>query len=192
PTQAQVEKKFWIACLFTSQSYGKNVSPPASILDATGRAIADLEQQIKEYRDKQADVELSMEKLKARIEGLKEEGEDGVDEAKLRELENELAEKEKEKGEEMGEVVSVRINSGLFGVEWAETKKVLEGGRVDMVVVRPKENKEDKEVEKKGIKRKGMRDEGTKDDGIAGKKGVKRKVIEDGGKMEKKQMRLRF
>ena len=43
----------------------------------------------------------------------------------------------KGKGESVGECWAVRINSGRFGVRWEETKKVLERGRVDMVVVRP-------------------------------------------------------
>ena len=36
-----------------------------------------------------------------------------------------------------GECYAVRINSGKFGVPWEDTKKVLEGGGVDMVVLRP-------------------------------------------------------
>ena len=36
-----------------------------------------------------------------------------------------------------GEVWSVRINSGSFHVPWEETKRVLEEGEMDVVVVRP-------------------------------------------------------
>lgn len=36
-----------------------------------------------------------------------------------------------------GEVWSVRIDSGSFHVPWEETKRLLEAGGVDMVVVRP-------------------------------------------------------
>ena len=37
------------------------------------------------------------------------------------------------------ECYAVRINSGKFGVPWENTKRVLEGGGVDMVVLRPEE-----------------------------------------------------
>lgn len=37
----------------------------------------------------------------------------------------------------MAGYVSVRINSGLFGVEWARTREVLEEVGLGMVVVRP-------------------------------------------------------
>lgn len=37
----------------------------------------------------------------------------------------------------MGGVYSVRINSGLFGVPWRDTKRVLMRGGVNMTVVRP-------------------------------------------------------
>ena len=53
-----------------------------------------------------------------------------------------------EEGKELpGECWAVRINSGLFKVPWAETRKVLEDGGVDIVVVRPEG---DGEVEVEG------------------------------------------
>lgn len=36
-----------------------------------------------------------------------------------------------------GECWAVRINSGMFGVPWQDTKAVLEAGKLDMVIVRP-------------------------------------------------------
>lgn len=56
---------------------------------------------------------------------------------------------EKEEGSEMGECYSVRINSGLFGVPWRDTKRVLRKGGVDMVVVRP-DSQKDEVVESDG------------------------------------------
>ena len=53
---------------------------------------------------------------------------------------------------EIGEVYTVRINSGLFGVEWDRTKEVLEESGVRMTVVRPEEAEGEKE--KRGTKRK--------------------------------------
>ncbi|KAL8753710.1 MAG: hypothetical protein Q9199_004854 [Rusavskia elegans] len=98
PTPQQEEKKFWIACLFTSSGYGKNVDTPSAILRATESAVGDLGRQIK---------------------GGKEEG------------------------AQMGECYSVRINSGLFGVPWRDTKRFLRKGGVDMVVVRPDSQKDE-------------------------------------------------
>ncbi|KAL8711180.1 MAG: hypothetical protein Q9220_004325 [cf. Caloplaca sp. 1 TL-2023] len=169
PTPAQRNKKFWIACLFTSYSYGKSVDPPASILEATERAVADLERQIREYRDKQAGIDAAIADLHAQITEVqmkKTEDDDDNDEPNtthsdlILKLETEITAKGKEKGEEMGGVVSVRINSGLFGVEWSRSKEVLEGAGVDMIVVRPKDvvvggNKEVEGEGKVGKKRKG-------------------------------------
>ena len=42
-----------------------------------------------------------------------------------------------------GACYAVRINSGKFGVPWEDTKKVLEVGGVDMVVLRPEGDEED-------------------------------------------------
>ena len=61
-------------------------------------------------------------------------------------VENEKG-KEGEKGEDEvgipGKCYAVRINSGKFGVPWEDTKKVLEVGGVDMVVLRPEGDEED-------------------------------------------------
>lgn len=58
-----------------------------------------------------------------------------------------VVEKKAEEGNEEGdgipgECYAVRINSGKFGVPWEDTKRVLEGGGVDMVVLRPEEEEE--------------------------------------------------
>lgn len=57
--------------------------------------------------------------------------------------------------EEMGDVYSVRINSGLFGVDWERTKEVLEEVGVPMVVVAREEDQQT-EKEKGGKKRTAM------------------------------------
>ncbi|KAL9024180.1 MAG: hypothetical protein Q9196_006706 [Gyalolechia fulgens] len=122
-----------------------------------------------------------------------------------------------ERGEvehEMGACVGVRINSGLFGVEWERTKEVLEGGGVDMLVLRPGEREErkkrdggvaDEEDEEKGkqkstvgegkkrLKRKGeTRDEEAEEDRDTKAPKTKKpdKEVDSGG--GKKQTRLRF
>ena len=45
---------------------------------------------------------------------------------------------ERDLGLDLGDCRAVRINSGKFGVPWKKTKRVLEGGPLDIVVVRPK------------------------------------------------------
>ncbi|KAI4275709.1 MAG: hypothetical protein LQ337_003021 [Flavoplaca oasis] len=132
PTPQQEEKKYWIACLFTSSGYGKNVDTPSAILDATKRAIADLREEINERR-----IQIQQnERMKERYEKLLQRDGDDVDMRRLLAI-------CKEETEVMGECYSVRINSGLFGVPWVETKKVLKWGFVDMVIVRPASQKDE-------------------------------------------------
>ncbi|KAL9613008.1 MAG: hypothetical protein Q9167_002441 [Letrouitia subvulpina] len=124
-TVEQEQKRFWIACLFTSSGYGKNTDPSDKILENTKSAMRDLKTQIEKHK------------------GNKEKGEGE---------------------EEMGDVYSVRINSGLFGVDWGRTKEVLEEVGVPMVVMAREEDqpaearKDDQptEVKKSGKKRTAM------------------------------------
>ncbi|KAL9593345.1 MAG: hypothetical protein Q9179_005937 [Wetmoreana sp. 5 TL-2023] len=118
PTPAEEEKRFWIACLFTSRSYGKNVDTPDSILEATASAVEDLRVQIDAFHAEKEELERHVEGDKRRTEGRTWCEEDVM---RL----------------EMGDCYSVRINSGLFGVPWQKTKAVLEKAGLDMVVVRP-------------------------------------------------------
>ncbi|KAL8860847.1 MAG: hypothetical protein Q9178_002877 [Gyalolechia marmorata] len=130
PTPQQEAKRFWIACLFTSAGYGKKVDTPASILKATETSVADLARQIADHMNK-----------RRKIAGLKEKRENLVeqdgDDKRLRALTAQIDREEKESGGEMGGCYSVRINSGLFGVPWEETRRVLKKGDVNMIVVRP-------------------------------------------------------
>lgn len=45
-TTTTTKKKHWIICLFTSRQFGKNVSPPDTILANTELAIADMKEQL--------------------------------------------------------------------------------------------------------------------------------------------------
>ncbi|KAL8785622.1 MAG: hypothetical protein Q9213_003276 [Squamulea squamosa] len=178
PTAQQQEKKFWIACLFTSSGYGKNVDSPSAILRSTEDAVRDLRRQIEGYG----------EQRRSEIEGRNGEvDEDG----------KEGEEKEKEVEYEMGNCYSVRINSGLFGVPWEETKKVLEKGSVDMVVLRPPDSQEE-DGRKTGLNTKARQSAEVVNGGSV-KRGMKRKVndaVEQGqGKGEVgrgKQTKLNF
>lgn len=77
-------------------------------------------------------------------------------------------------GEGVERVWSVRINSGMFGVEWERTEEVLREGGVDMVIVTPAE------AEGTGKKRKGKGGER-----VGKKKARKGEVAEeDGGEAE--------
>ncbi|KAL8757146.1 MAG: hypothetical protein Q9184_004293 [Pyrenodesmia sp. 2 TL-2023] len=111
-----------------------------------------------------------------------------------------------EKVEAMAGCVSVRINSGLFGVDWARTREVLEEVGVGMVVVRPEENGEGngggekdgrgKTVGDKAKKKKmdGVKEKATASVNAKGTAGAKRKGpaedVDGGG--GKRQTRLRF
>ncbi|KAL2038964.1 hypothetical protein N7G274_008304 [Stereocaulon virgatum] len=143
----------WIACLFTSAGYGRSVSKPEVILENTRLAVEDLGRQVKALRERG---------------GGDEEGQDAVGE--------DGEEGKGELGEGLpGECWAVRINSGLFGVPWGETKKVLEGGGVGMCVVRP------------GMEGGGGGEEGEKGEGGGGG-GIEGKGPEEKG--EKKRAAL--
>ncbi|KAL8644826.1 MAG: hypothetical protein Q9226_007574 [Calogaya cf. arnoldii] len=208
PTPQQEEKQFWIACLFTSSGYGKNVDTPRAILDATERAVAGLRRQIREHREKRSQY---LQIMSMHEKWAQEDPNDA-------ELQRHIAipeKEEKEVGGEMGECYSVRINSGLFGVPWAETKRVLRLAGVPMVVVRPASQKDDvvessdnedrsKEVqpESKGVEKvdgavdrelekveaQGEKPDTEENDKGSLNKGLKRKNIEDcGDKVDSKK-----
>ena len=109
---------------------------PGAILDATERAVADLRRQITEQKERRGHFLqiTSMHEKWAR--------EDSNDADSRRRIVS-SEEEEKQMGGEIGECYSVRINSGLFGVPWADTKRVLRFGGVPMVVVRPASQKDD-------------------------------------------------
>ena len=116
-------ERHWIACLFTSVGHGRNVSKPEVILENTRRAVKELKTQVETLREKPPGNKKDNEEHK---------GETGA--------------------EKPGDCWAVRINSGLFSVPWAQTKKVLEEGGVDIVVVRPEDeddNDNDNDVEAK-------------------------------------------
>ncbi|KAL8767225.1 MAG: hypothetical protein Q9209_006230 [Squamulea sp. 1 TL-2023] len=175
PTPQQEEKKFWIACLFTSCGYGKNVDSSNAILRATENAVRDLRRQIEGHGERRR---LEIERRKGELGECGKEGENEV-------------------GWEMGACYSVRINSGLFGVPWEETKKVLDKGGVDMVVLRPPDSQEE-DGKKTGRNTKAGRSADGVDSGSV-KRGVKRKVNEEAEQQQGKgnvgrgkQTRLNF
>ncbi|KAL8818344.1 MAG: hypothetical protein Q9223_002995 [Gallowayella weberi] len=143
PTPAEHEKKFWIACLFTSIGYGKTTDPPSAILNATERAIQDLYRQIHSETDKQKDLHALKTSHHAAVVRGEEHGNKDLD---IETLSTAIHSKEKTIGGEMRGIYSVRINSGLFGVPWRDTKGVLKRGGIDIVVVRRKgEGSDDEE-----------------------------------------------
>ena len=112
-----------MACLFTSYRYGRNVDSGTMILDATRLAMRDLERQV-------------------RALGLV--GGDGSVGGKTEAEAEAEAEAQAERGAEVkgnegdGEEARckvVKINSGSFGVEWDDTRAVLEEGGLDVCVV---------------------------------------------------------
>ncbi|KAL8729361.1 MAG: hypothetical protein Q9166_004754 [cf. Caloplaca sp. 2 TL-2023] len=132
----QKNKRFWIACLFTSSGYGKNVDTPTAILKATENAIAHLARQLQE----EVALEQEIRELKQERERAIKEKDNDVD---IRALGATINRKQEELGGERMGCVSVRINSGLFGVPWKDTKEVLKRGDVPMIVVRPPSQADD-------------------------------------------------
>jgi ADP-ribose 1''-phosphate phosphatase len=95
-------KRHWIACLFTSKGYGKatkthpGMDKPEVILENTKKSLVDLKEQL----------------LERQHEGEKDEADTKAKRLGSKEL--------------PGELWSCRFNSGLFAVDWADTRKVLE------------------------------------------------------------------
>lgn len=120
----------YVACLFTSNGYGKTVDPSETILTNTKAAIDNLASQIDSLRVEKPEIRL-------------------------------------------GQCRAVRINSGKFGVPWARTKKVLEEGSLDMVVVRPESEEHGEEGAGKrtwrGSKKNGNVSSKSKEHGKVGK-----------------------
>lgn len=97
-------KRHWIACLFTSEGYGRSKSDQVDILENT---------------------RTSMKELLGEISKLAED-------AKLKESE-ETRDGEEDEGEEddedqhgaPGELWACKFNSGKFGVDWEKTEKIV-------------------------------------------------------------------
>lgn len=75
-----------------------------------------------------------------------------------------------------GECWAVKINSGRFGVGWERTRRVLEGGGIDLVVLGP----EGEEGGETGVKRE-VTDKTSKENGGMNRK---RKLETDGDAAE--------
>ncbi len=134
------------------------------ILSHTARAVGFLRGQLGELREGN--------------EQLREEGVGGAAIVNGNGVEDEKG--EEGEGDEVGmpgECYAVRINSGKFGVPWEDTKRVLEGGGVDMVVLRPEEE-EGGEGIKMGVREQGK--ESVEGGERGGKGGAKRKVGGEG------------
>ena len=126
------------------------------ILSNTARALRFLRGQLSELRDK-------------------EDGDVLVNGNGAEEKEKEGEEGEEDEVGKPGECYAVRINSGKFGVPWEDTKRVLEGGGVDMVVLRPEAEEEESNM---GVKEQDKERVGG--GGREGKGSVKRKVGDEG------------
>ncbi|KAI4201115.1 MAG: hypothetical protein LQ350_003429 [Teloschistes chrysophthalmus] len=129
PTTIEKEKRFWIACLFTSNDYGKNVDPPESVLKATATALNDLDLQLRFRREESMK---DIEKVDyAKMQTKNKTGSNLLSDKNLRFCERMV------EVSAIGRCYAVRLNSGLFGVPWERTKDILRKGKVNMVVVSP-------------------------------------------------------
>ncbi|GAB7346800.1 hypothetical protein MBLNU459_g1898t1 [Dothideomycetes sp. NU459] len=100
------ECSHFVGCLFTSRGKGRTKDSPARILQNTGPAMQDLLRQVKEWNENRSCS------VGGGADGA---GDSGSDEA-------------------IGDLWMCRINSGLFGVPWEETKAVLEQIETDSEV----------------------------------------------------------
>ncbi len=110
--------KHWIGCLFTSKGYGKPTKykpgkdKPEKILENTRKALEDLKKQV---------VEMDQETV----------GENGeVDEVEKVETGDQAVSKDQAKQQNKqqipGPLYACKFNSGSFGVEWEDTRKLIE------------------------------------------------------------------
>ena len=106
-------KQHWVACLFTSNGYGKptKLKPgkdePDVILVNTREALKDLRRQVEELEagEGHPDGDASV------VKGGKVKGPKSA---------------QRSDGEELGELHACQFNSGSFGVEWEDTRKAIE------------------------------------------------------------------
>jgi ADP-ribose 1''-phosphate phosphatase len=117
----QSQQQF-VACLFTSEGFGRKKASPERILAATESAMGDLLRQVGEWNRRC----LVGERRRGGGGKTKKEGEeDGA-------VDDDEDDDEEEEDEEEGEDRSIRtihmckINAGLFDVPWEETLAVLE------------------------------------------------------------------
>ena len=121
-------KKHWVCCLFTSYSYGKPTKlkagkdPPEKILSNTRAALKDLRAQAEKLDVEQADPEL---KNAADVEEVTNEA--GGKGAKR----DRVADKDTYKAEKglrvnLGPLYACKFNSGSFGVDWKDTRTLIE------------------------------------------------------------------
>lgn len=111
--QCGSKKRHWIVCLFTSRRVGRNVSPPEVILANTRTAVEDMKRQLMELKNHREDAYSN-----------------GIHDTV--EISDSLVEKP-------GELWSCKFNSGLFGVDWKLSRKILEDASLNVTVITPKE-----------------------------------------------------
>jgi ADP-ribose 1''-phosphate phosphatase len=97
----------FVGCLFTSRSFGRNVSSPDRILAATATAVRDLLRQVEEWNGAHRRGDERRDDQKQRCE------DDGDDEDRR-----------------IHSVHMCKINAGLFNVPWEDTLRVLKRVRV--------------------------------------------------------------
>lgn len=142
PTIIEQEKRFWIACLFTSNDYGKKVDPPESVLKATVAALHDLDLRIQYRRNDMANENKHLRDAVRTWKAINETNDDPFRTARVK-----FDEAQMERAA-IGECYAVKINSGLFGVPWEKTKDVLTKGNVNLVVIKsPEKGEETKTTE---------------------------------------------
>lgn len=125
---AQSTKKHWVGCLFTSYGYGKATKfkpgkdPPAKILRNTRAALKDLAKQLEMLDARQLD---SADVGSADTENSRDET-SGKRANNDRPVSTRGVKCDVEVDTQLGPLYACKFNSGSFGVEWKDTKAVIE------------------------------------------------------------------
>jgi hypothetical protein len=120
----------WIGCLFTSYSYGKPTKfkagkdPPEKILSNTKAALKDLRGQVEELDAAQPSrvQEDLADRSKQRGRAIGEDSDEG------NAADEEPGKKRMRLDVELGPLYACKFNSGSFGVEWKDTRALIEAG----------------------------------------------------------------
>ena len=121
-------KKHWVGCLFTSYSFGKPTKfkagkdPPEKILSYTRSALKDLRQQV-ERLDAGSFNPAQRGTEDGREEANKTSGED-TDRGRATDEDSDKVDTMPDA--KLGPLYACKFNSGSFGVEWRDTRALIE------------------------------------------------------------------
>ncbi|KAL8717984.1 MAG: hypothetical protein Q9181_008251 [Wetmoreana brouardii] len=126
-TATEQQKRFWIACLFTSNGHGNNAGTPESVLQATASALNNLDRELAYHRGKLAQTNQDVQFSRTRLRELINSGADASSKASEGAILKSYEEQQVMFA--IGKCYFVKINSELLGVPWEKTKDVMKKGK---------------------------------------------------------------